>query len=311
MPRWPIRSTPAASSGAERATGPGAGGLWRGDQAQPGPSGRQGQTQVAGAGAGAGRRPDGGRWQAKFQLRHRQTHGRKGDLRQSGTGQSRPRDQRGQSKVIGARATAPATGRALQREQDAFFARRNASFGRPDYDLRKAMRERLDHLLAIDGTETAPRFLSRRFRLESPPLPVTMAAQEKGGRIRSWSWPGMRGASTSCFVLGRACGRGEARAAMNIHDKSRYHEVHARSLADPEGFWAEAAREIDWIEPAKKISIPRWGFTAAGSRAPGQYLLQCARSPRRRRPRRPGRADPRFAAQQDDTKFTYAQMLQR
>ena len=32
-------------------------------------------------------------------------------------------------------------------------------------------------------------------------------------------------------------------APMNIHN-SRYHEVHARSLADPEGFWAEAAREI-------------------------------------------------------------------
>src|SRR5437588_12240230 len=40
---------------------------------------------------------------------------------------------------------------------------------------------------------------------------------------------------------------------MNIHDKSRYHEVHARSLSDPEGFWAEAAREIDWIEPPRKI----------------------------------------------------------
>ena len=38
---------------------------------------------------------------------------------------------------------------------------------------------------------------------------------------------------------------------MNIQNKSRYHEVHARSLRDPEGFWAEAAREIDWIEPAK------------------------------------------------------------
>src|SRR4051794_15625661 len=41
-------------------------------------------------------------------------------------------------------------GRALQREQDAFLARRNASFGRGDYDLRNAMRERLDHLLAIE-----------------------------------------------------------------------------------------------------------------------------------------------------------------
>src|ERR1700757_1978397 len=46
---------------------------------------------------------------------------------------------------------------------------------------------------------------------------------------------------------------------MNVHDKSRYHEVHARSIRDPEGFWAEAAREIDWIEPAKKIFDPTMG----------------------------------------------------
>jgi tetratricopeptide (TPR) repeat protein len=43
----------------------------------------------------------------------------------------------------------PRAGRALQREQDDFIARRNAAFGRPDYDLLRAMRERLDHLLAI------------------------------------------------------------------------------------------------------------------------------------------------------------------
>src|SRR3982074_1470363 len=46
---------------------------------------------------------------------------------------------------------------------------------------------------------------------------------------------------------------------MNIQDNSRYHQVHARSLADPEGFWAEAARDIDWIEPAKKIFDPNLG----------------------------------------------------
>ena len=33
--------------------------------------------------------------------------------------------------------------------------------------------------------------------------------------------------------------------AMNIQSNSRYHEVHARSLADPEGFWGEAESEID------------------------------------------------------------------
>jgi tetratricopeptide (TPR) repeat protein len=40
-------------------------------------------------------------------------------------------------------------GRALQLEQDDFIARRNAGFGRPNYDLQKAMRERLDRLQAI------------------------------------------------------------------------------------------------------------------------------------------------------------------
>ena len=43
----------------------------------------------------------------------------------------------------------PRAGRALQREQDDFIASRNAAYGRPDYDLQKVMRERLDHLLAI------------------------------------------------------------------------------------------------------------------------------------------------------------------
>src|SRR6202521_6249151 len=46
---------------------------------------------------------------------------------------------------------------------------------------------------------------------------------------------------------------------MNIQS-SRYREVHARSLADPEGFWGEAAREIDWIEPAKKVFDPAMGL---------------------------------------------------
>src|SRR5258706_13748954 len=47
---------------------------------------------------------------------------------------------------------------------------------------------------------------------------------------------------------------------MNIQDNSRYHEVHTRSLADPEGFWGEAARAIDWIEPAKKVFDPAMGL---------------------------------------------------
>src|SRR3984893_3260489 len=46
---------------------------------------------------------------------------------------------------------------------------------------------------------------------------------------------------------------------MNIHGKSRYYEVHARSLKDPIGFWGEAAAESDWIEPAKKVFDPSMG----------------------------------------------------
>ena len=54
------------------------------------------------------------------------------------------------TKVVRQSATeSPRAGRAMQREQDDFIARRNAAFGQPDYDLQKAMRERLDHLLAL------------------------------------------------------------------------------------------------------------------------------------------------------------------
>ncbi|MEA2985875.1 MAG: propionyl-CoA synthetase [Alphaproteobacteria bacterium] len=40
---------------------------------------------------------------------------------------------------------------------------------------------------------------------------------------------------------------------------SRYQEVYARASRDPEGFWGEAAADIDWYEPAKKIFDPSAG----------------------------------------------------
>jgi propionyl-CoA synthetase len=40
---------------------------------------------------------------------------------------------------------------------------------------------------------------------------------------------------------------------------SRYFDVYARWQRDPEGFWAEAAQAIDWIEPAKKVFDPSAG----------------------------------------------------
>jgi propionyl-CoA synthetase len=40
---------------------------------------------------------------------------------------------------------------------------------------------------------------------------------------------------------------------MNAPIKSRYREVYAAWKADPEKFWGEVAREIDWTKPAEKV----------------------------------------------------------
>jgi propionyl-CoA synthetase len=96
---------------------------------------------------------------------------------------------------------------------------------------------------------------------------------------------------------------------MNIHN-SRYHEVHARSLADPDGFWGEAAREIDWIEPAKKVFDPSIG--AYGRWFTGAVVNTCYNALDRHVAG--GRAD-QVALIHDSpltssvTKFTYAELL--
>src|ERR1700733_15349780 len=43
----------------------------------------------------------------------------------------------------------PRDGRTMQREQDEFLSRRSAEFGKPDFDLKQAMRDRLEHLLML------------------------------------------------------------------------------------------------------------------------------------------------------------------
>jgi tetratricopeptide (TPR) repeat protein len=53
-------------------------------------------------------------------------------------------------RVIGD-ARSPGEARTLRREQNAYIARRNAEFGRPGYDLRKAMKARLVEIVGIDG----------------------------------------------------------------------------------------------------------------------------------------------------------------
>ncbi|MDH2352812.1 propionyl-CoA synthetase [Bradyrhizobium sp. SSUT112] len=101
---------------------------------------------------------------------------------------------------------------------------------------------------------------------------------------------------------------------MNVRGKgdgkSSYHEVYARSLADPEGFWAEAAKEIDWIEPPKKIFDPLQGVY--GRWFSGGVVNTCYNALDRHVER--GRAD-QVALIHDSplancvTKFTYAELL--
>jgi len=45
----------------------------------------------------------------------------------------------------------PAEAKTFQREQDDFIARRNAEFGRSGYDLKRAMKDRLQRLNGVDG----------------------------------------------------------------------------------------------------------------------------------------------------------------
>jgi len=103
---------------------------------------------------------------------------------------------------------------------------------------------------------------------------------------------------------------GPGRNVMTIQGQSRYHEAHARSLRDPEGFWGEAAREIDWIEPAKKIFDPALG--PYGRWFAGGVVNTCYNALDRHVAG--GRAD-QVALIHDSplagrvTKFTYAQLL--
>ncbi|WP_448034801.1 propionyl-CoA synthetase [Bradyrhizobium liaoningense] len=96
----------------------------------------------------------------------------------------------------------------------------------------------------------------------------------------------------------------------NVDGKSRYHEVYARSLADPEGFWAEAAKEIDWIEPPTRIFDPSQG--TYGRWFAGGVVNTCYNALDRHVER--GRAD-QVALIHDSpltnsvTKLTYAELL--
>jgi len=97
---------------------------------------------------------------------------------------------------------------------------------------------------------------------------------------------------------------------MNMQDKGAYLAAYTRSMRDPEGFWADAARDIDWIEPAKKVFDPSMGLY--GRWFTGAVVNSCYNALDRHVAR--GRAE-QLALIHDSpltnsvTTFTYAQML--
>ena len=65
----------------------------------------------------------------------------------------------------------------------------------------------------------------------------------------------------------------------------RYAEAFHRSLADPEGFWGEAAKAIDWYQAPTQVldasNPPFYRWFADGD---AEHLLQRAGPARARRP---------------------------
>ena len=97
---------------------------------------------------------------------------------------------------------------------------------------------------------------------------------------------------------------------MDAKTASRYHEVYAQWQRDPEGFWAEAAREIDWIEPAKKIFDPSSG--AYGRWFAGAVVNTCYNALDRHVARGRGAQNALIydsPVTNSKATFTYAQML--
>ncbi|MEW6640692.1 MAG: propionyl-CoA synthetase [Pseudomonadota bacterium] len=92
---------------------------------------------------------------------------------------------------------------------------------------------------------------------------------------------------------------------------SRYHEVYARAMRDPQGFWGEAARDIDWVEFPKTVFDPDQGVY--GRWFPDGVLNTCHNALDRQVAN--GRAD-QLALIHDSplantvATFTYGEMLQ-
>ena len=86
----------------------------------------------------------------------------------------------------------------------------------------------------------------------------------------------------------------------HIHSKEEYDKLCARAAADPEGFWADIARELHWFEPWNKVlewDVPwaKWFWAARSISPTTASIVTCRPGGRIKRPSS-GKASPeRFA----------------
>ena len=52
---------------------------------------------------------------------------------------------------------------------------------------------------------------------------------------------------------------GKEAAAAALVDNAQYEKIYADSLADPDGFWGEHGKRIDWMTPYSKVKNTRYG----------------------------------------------------
>jgi propionyl-CoA synthetase len=101
---------------------------------------------------------------------------------------------------------------------------------------------------------------------------------------------------------------GMSSADGTTSNRSRYHEVYERWRRDPEGFWAQAAQEIDWDRPADAVFDPQSGVY--GRWFVGARCNACHNALDRHIPKRAGQTaliydSPVGGAQR---RFTYAEL---
>ena len=71
-----------------------------------------------------------------------------------------------------------------------------------------------------------------------------------------------------------------AEFAAKAHVKSleEYEAMYRRSVEDPEGFWAEAASELEWFAPWTKVLDGEWAGDEVVHRREAESFAQLRRS---------------------------------